>query len=1007
MDMVCSKCSALHWKGEKLKKTGSTNAQPLFGGCCLSGKIDLPKFPAPPHELLKLYTDKDDELAKAFRTNIRQYNDALAFTSVGRKLDHSLNQAGGGPYVFKINGKVHHNIGSLLPAEDRHPVYAQVYIFDPADALRERMGHEANQGDEHGGSDGEGGGPTGKRTCVSQTEYYRYHLFPRVGSSDHLFRAGKLFHEFVVDSWAISEQARLRWVEANQTTLRADSYRGLMDSIAADPTVTGEDIGQRVILPSSFSGSTRNMIQNCQDALAINRHFKGADLFITATANPHWPEIKSELLPGQDYSDRPDLIVRVFHQKMKELIKDIEKKQIFGKCVARVHTIEFQKRGLPHMHMIVFLDQDSKLRTPDDIDSAISAELPDPNTERELYDLVVKHMIHTPCGADGDQNSPCLRNGRCSKCFPKGFREQTSVSEDSYAQLRRRNNGRKATVTRKGRQFEVDNRYVVAYSRYLLWKYQCHINVECIASIKAIKYIYKYVYKGHDRTIAEIARNNNEVQQYLDARYVSACEALWRLLHFRMHEEIPNIVRLQVHLPNLQWHTFNPARQRDLQQVLQDASNRDTTLTAWFKSNSDSQDGQNLLYQDYPAMYTWDTKKRKWNRRVLERKMKAIGRMYYVHAASGERFYLRLLLTVVTGATSFEDLRTVEGTVYPSFREACIRRGLLDDDNEWRQCLQEAAHMASGHQLRTLFATILKCCTPADPLALWLEFREHICDDLRRTLEREHNIQNPDPDHVYDFGLYLLNKVLIQMQFSLDKVDGMAQPVGDWAAVVGNPLIREQRAYNQEEQGQLAAERIPTLNVEQRAAFDQITHAVEQQSGQTFFLHGPGGTGKTYVYNTLCYHLRGQGKIVLCVASSGIASLLLMGGRTSHSTFHIPLSIHESSTCSISKQSDLAELIRETSLVIWDEAPMQHRHIHEAVDRTFKDIRNCPDKPFGGLSVVFGGDFQQILPNALFFLPGMMMLTVLTPEFSTKFLEKPESTTALIQHKVEMKETKA
>jgi hypothetical protein len=82
-------------------------------------------------------------------------------------------------------------------------------------------------------------------------------------------------------------------------------------------------------------------------------------------------------------------------------------------------------------------------------------------------------------------------------------------------------------VTRKNQQYKVDNCYVVAYSCYLLWKYQCHINVKCIASIKAIKYIYKYVYKGHDGTIAEIARNNNEVQQYLDARYVSACEALW------------------------------------------------------------------------------------------------------------------------------------------------------------------------------------------------------------------------------------------------------------------------------------------------------------------------------------------------------------------------------------------------------------------------------------------------------------------------------------------------
>src|SRR6202023_191045 len=189
----------------------------------------------------------------------------------------------------------------------------------------------------------------------------------------------------------------------------------------------------------------------------------------------------------------------------------------------------------------------------------------------------------------------------------------------------------------------------------------------------------------------------------------------------------------------------------------------------------------------------------------------------------------------------------------------------------------------------------------------------------------------------------------------------MAQVQQDWGAIVGNPLIAEQRNYDLEEQVQLGAERIHTLNPDQRAAFDQIVQAVTTHSGKTFFLHGPGGTGKTYIYNTLYYHLRGQGKIVLCVASSGIAALLLNGGRTNHSPSKNPLLIHETSTCSISKTSDVADLIRNADLVIWDEAPMQHRHIHEAVDRTFQDIRNST-APFGGLSIVFGGDFQQILP---------------------------------------------
>jgi hypothetical protein len=189
----------------------------------------------------------------------------------------------------------------------------------------------------------------------------------------------------------------------------------------------------------------------------------------------------------------------------------------------------------------------------------------------------------------------------------------------------------------------------------------------------------------------------------------------------------------------------------------------------------------------------------------------------------------------------------------------------------------------------------------------------------------------------------------------------MPQVVGDWGVMLGNPLIAEQHQYNAEEQARLAAESIAKLNPDQHAAFEKITSAITTRAGQIFFLHGPGGTGKTFLYNTLCYHLRSQEKVVLCVASSGIAALLLKGGRTAHSCFKIPIPCHESTVCNISKRSHLADLIHITDLVIWDEAPMQHRHIFDTVDRSFKDICNS-DKPFGGVTFVFGGDFQQILP---------------------------------------------
>lgn len=104
------------------------------------------------------------------------------------------------------------------------------------------------------------------------------------------------------------------------------------------------------------------------------------------------------LLPGQTAADRPDIVARVFHMKKEALLKDIYTNGIFGKAVARVYTIEFQKRGLPHMHLLIFLCPDYKIRTPEDVDQIIRAEIPDPQTEPDLHRIVTSYMVHGPCG---------------------------------------------------------------------------------------------------------------------------------------------------------------------------------------------------------------------------------------------------------------------------------------------------------------------------------------------------------------------------------------------------------------------------------------------------------------------------------------------------------------------------------------------------------------------------------------------------------------------------------
>ncbi|ETW84641.1 hypothetical protein HETIRDRAFT_313929, partial [Heterobasidion irregulare TC 32-1] len=93
-----------------------------------------------------------------------------------------------------------------------------------------------------------------------------------------------------------------------------------------------------------------------------------------------------------------------------------------------------------------------------------------------------------------------------------------------------------------------------------------------------------------------------------------------------------------------------------------------------------------------------------------------------------------------------------------------------------------------------------------------------------------------------------------------------------------------------------------------------------------------------YVCNTIVATTRSMGKVALCVALSGIASLLLDGGYTAHSCFHIPIPIHKASTCRIQKNSDLHDVLCQTGIIIWNEAPMQHRHAIEALDHMLQDL---------------------------------------------------------------------
>lgn len=154
-------------------------------------------------------------------------------------------------------------------------------------------------------------------------------------------------------------------------------------------------------------------------------------------------------------------------------------------------------------------------------------------------------------------------------------------------------------------------------------KYNAHINVEICNSVLAIKYLYKYVYKGHDRATIALSQYDNdnmhlhdsgpvdEIKMYLDTRYVSASEAIWRIFHYRLHGRSPNVQRLAVHLPEHELIFFRD--DEDLQQVMDRASTRVTTLVAWFQENAVNPSAHAHRYVDFPLYYTWNLSTHKWN----------------------------------------------------------------------------------------------------------------------------------------------------------------------------------------------------------------------------------------------------------------------------------------------------------------------------------------------------------------------------------------------------------
>ena len=353
---------------------------------------------------------------------------------------------------------------------------------------------------------------------------------------------------------------------------------------------------------------------------------------------------------------------------------------------------------------------------------------------------------------------------------------------------------------------------------------------------------------------------------------------------------------------------------------------------------------RNFLYSNIAEHYTFNSKLRKWTPRVY--KSKTYSRMYMVSPTDTERYCLRMLLLRLKGKTSFDELKTYNNVVYNTFQEACRQRHLLDDDLEWDKCLTNNAFVEMPYQLRQLFIQICLHSQPSDPLKLYQKHKNKMMEDyLANNME-----YIAEQKLLYSLQILLKNNESNLQKFNLPKVT-MEFP--EFTTNLIDSRIKEK-----------AVIQLNSLNEEQSYNYEQIKSAIDgHNETKLFLLDGPGGSGKTFLYNTILYNQYADHKKPIAVASTGLAATLIINAATYHSTFKIYPPISETSISQIKSGTVIANALKESSIIIWDEVTLAKSHCLNALDKLLKELMNTK-QVFGG-KVILIGNKHQIIKNYL------------------------------------------
>ncbi|XP_033145226.1 uncharacterized protein LOC103853396 [Brassica rapa] len=591
------------WYGERLNKRRNAKI-PTFSLCCMQGQVQLPMLKEPPSVLKKLM-EGDDSESKHFQKNMRPYNMIFSFTSLGGKVERSV-QKGKGPPMLVLQGENYHLMGILTPNNDSQAKFGQLYIADTENEVENRANCL---------SSGKSGFNSKKKDNLRKGIIEKLmKMLDEVNPYVKKFRTARdRFHIAPEDSF------HMRIVSDRSKDGRTYNTPTASEVAALIPGDFNLDMDKRDIVLQQKSGNLLRINEIHASYLALQY-----PLLFTYGEDGFRLGIKKGVTKATKKQKKPNISMRQFfafrlHERKNESHSLLHSRRLFqhflvdayttiesnrlrylrfnqptlrsdtydsikesenaGKVdmsdqgsefvlpatftgsprymknlyldamTVSMYTVEFQKRSLPHAHILLFMDPSHKFPTTDHIDNIIYAEIPDKLEEPELYEVIKDMMIHGPCGA-ANKNSPCMENAG------------------------------------------------------------------------SIKYLFKYINKGQDRvtiaveppdhivanelgnediTVEKMEKKRNELKDFFDCRYVSSCESAWRIFKFPIHYRSTAVEKLSFHLPGKQVVTFKGKDK--LKKVISHKLIEKTMFLAWFELNKIDEFARTLTYAQIPIYY--------------------------------------------------------------------------------------------------------------------------------------------------------------------------------------------------------------------------------------------------------------------------------------------------------------------------------------------------------------------------------------------------------------------